>query len=63
MRSTRWVLALVLIVLPVLSCTKGDECDRCSTDQDCKGGLVCSEFSDQSKRCGTGEGATTCRVR
>jgi hypothetical protein len=62
MRRSRFLLAVVLALLPVVSCTRGNECDRCETDDDCQDGLVCSEFSDGSRRCGTG-GATTCRVR
>jgi len=54
---------LILLVLPWLGCAKGNECDRCSSDTDCKQGFVCTSFSDGSKRCGTGLGATTCRVR
>jgi hypothetical protein len=60
---SRWLLAVVLAALPVLGCSKGDECDTCGTDADCKDGLVCSTFSDGSKRCGSGLGATQCRVR
>jgi hypothetical protein len=62
MRRSRFLLAAVLALLPIVSCTRGNECDRCETDADCQDGLVCSEFSDGSSRCGTG-GATTCRVR
>jgi hypothetical protein len=57
------LLLILLLVLPWLGCTKGQECDRCSSDDDCKSGSVCTTFSDGSKRCGTGVGATTCRVR
>jgi hypothetical protein len=54
---------LVLLALPFASCgSTGEECDPCSGDDDCKSGLVCSTFSDGSKRCGTGLG-TNCRVR
>ncbi|HEX6739326.1 MAG TPA: hypothetical protein VF310_13695 [Vicinamibacteria bacterium] len=62
MRRTR-ILMLVLAALPVLACTKGDECDRCSGDSDCKDGFFCVTFSDESRRCGSGVGASTCRVR
>jgi len=56
--------AVVLIALTALiACTKGDECDKCTTDADCKEGFFCSDFNDQSRRCGSGVGATTCRVR
>jgi hypothetical protein len=65
MKRTRYLLlVLILSSLPASSCSsKGDECDSCSSDGDCKTGLVCSTFSDGSKRCGSGVGATNCRVR
>ena len=63
MPRSRWLLVIVLAVLPLFSCTKGNECDRCETDSDCQDGFVCSAFSDGSQRCGTGAGASTCRVR
>jgi hypothetical protein len=54
---------LALSALPLLRCSNGGECDKCDVDSDCKAGLVCSTFSDDSKRCGSGTGATQCRVR
>ncbi len=65
MKRTRLALGLlVLLTLPLGSCgSSGDECDKCSSDDDCKSGLVCSKFSDGSQRCGTGVGATSCRTR
>jgi hypothetical protein len=57
------LLSLVLVICwPLVACTKGEECDVCTTDEDCKGGFVCSQFEDGSRRCGSGVGATTCRV-
>jgi hypothetical protein len=57
------VVLLLALALPLTSCgSDGAECDRCSSDDDCGTGLVCSTFSDGSQRCGTGEG-TSCRVR
>lgn len=53
----------VLVAIALSSCSDGDECKTCSQDSDCKTGFVCSTFSDGSKRCGTGTGATSCRVR
>jgi len=64
-RARRWVLLLLLVslLLPLGSCgDDGGECDMCSSDDDCTGGLVCSRFSDGSQRCGTGMG-TQCTVR
>jgi hypothetical protein len=63
MRRSRFMLMLVLAALPVIGCTSGDECDRCESDSDCKDGFFCTEFSDGSRRCGSGVGATTCRTR
>ena len=62
--SLRRVFVLVLLLaLPVVGCNSGDECDICSSDDDCQTGYVCSTFDDGSQRCGSGAGATTCRVR
>ena len=36
----------------------GGDGDPCKSDGDCKSGLVCSTFSDGSKRCGSGVGAS-----
>ena len=63
MTRYRWLAVAVLALLPLVGCTKGNECDTCSSDTDCKDGLVCSTFDDGSRRCGTGTGATQCRVR
>ncbi len=63
-RTRWWLVVLMLLAIPAGSCrSTGNECDSCSSDSDCKAGLVCSTFSDGSKRCGSGVGATNCRVR
>ena len=59
MRRSRWLMCLVLAALPLAACTKGNECDTCNQDSDCKGGLVCVNFLDDNgnivgKRCGSG---------
>jgi hypothetical protein len=52
---------LALLFVPLASC--GKECDTCQSDSDCASeGLVCVSFSNGSRRCGSGVGATTCRV-
>ncbi len=69
MTRTRYLLLLTLLVgLPFGGCSKGGECDSCSSDADCKSDLYCVNFNDQNgnfvgKRCGSGIGATNCRVR
>jgi hypothetical protein len=64
MKRAAWLLLLCLAVLPFGGCNNGGECDRCTEDTDCKQGFVCSNFpADNSKRCASGVGATTCRVR
>jgi hypothetical protein len=55
-------MLVVLCAVPMLTCSSGDECDKCSSDDDCEQGFVCSEFDDGSRRCGSGEGVTTCRT-
>jgi hypothetical protein len=68
MRSLRRLYLALLLALPLAGCSSGGECDTCKTDADCKGGLVCRNFTDPSgnvvggKRCGSGVGATTCRA-
>ena len=57
------LLSALFATMATLGCSKGDECDTCDSDDDCKGGFICSQFSDDSKRCGSGLGATSCRVR
>jgi hypothetical protein len=61
MSRARLLAGLVLAALTAVGCSK--ECDTCSSDADCADGLICVSFSDGSRRCGSGVGATTCRVR
>jgi hypothetical protein len=62
-RLVAWGPPLVL-ALALGSCgSSGEQCDRCSSDDDCNGGLVCSTFDDGSRRCGSGQGETSCTVR
>lgn len=57
------LLLVALLALPVAACNSGDECQTCSSDSDCEAGFVCSTFSDDSQRCASGVGATSCNVR
>jgi hypothetical protein len=63
MKRARFLALLLLAALPLAACSSGNECDTCTKDSDCNSGFVCSKFSDGSQRCGTGTGASTCRVR
>jgi hypothetical protein len=63
-RAGRRVLVGALMALSLSGCggSKGQECDVCTQDSDCAAsGLVCVPFSDGSKHCGSGLGATQCR--
>jgi hypothetical protein len=62
-RHRSCLAVLVLLTTVLFSCGSGNECDKCSSDDDCNTGLVCSSFSDGSTRCGVGDGSTTCRTR
>ena len=57
------LLILLLFAIPLAGCNSGDECETCSSDDDCQTGFVCSTFSDGSQRCGSGVGSSSCRVR
>jgi hypothetical protein len=57
------LVLLAALVIPLGACSSGEECDKCTSDDDCVAGSVCSTFSDGSKRCGSGLGETSCRVR
>lgn len=59
MRNARLPLLLAL-VLGLAGCTQKEECETCSSDDDCAAGLVCSTFDDGSRRCGQGTGGTSC---
>lgn len=62
MRHARaWVLTLA--ALSLWGCTQKEECETCSSDDDCAAGLVCSTFDDGSRCCGEGTGATFCPMR
>jgi hypothetical protein len=61
--ARRLAALAVLSGLSLLGCTK--ECDKCTTDADCEKSQetpVCRNFSNGDRRCGSGLGATTCRI-
>jgi len=61
--SSRGRLLALVVLLAIGGAGCSEECDTCMSDDDCEAGLVCSSFSDGSRRCASGVGATTCRVR
>ena len=69
MKRSHWFLGLVLAIgLAAAGCSSGGECDLCETDEDCQEDLICVNFLNDegeldSRRCGSGTGATSCRVR
>lgn len=68
LRRAQGRFAVFLIVTALSGCTKGDECDRCDSDDDCREGWICGELTPVNgesvgKRCVSGTGVTECRVR
>jgi len=62
MRSILKTMALVSFAALAAGCgAKGDQCDVCSNDNDCKGGRTCEIFLDGMKRCASGPN-DTCRM-
>ncbi len=57
------VAALLALAFLAAGCTNKQECETCSSDDDCAAGLVCSTFDDGTRRCGTGTGQTFCPTR
>lgn len=71
MRSSRWflALALVLCLLPLAGCgnDKSQACEECSNVEDCDDGLTCQQFRDSSGNirnlCGDANPNMTCPAR
>jgi hypothetical protein len=67
-RRRFWPVAVLALLLPIVSCDNGGECDKCDSDDDCSSGFICVTFRDengnplQQKRCGAGNGSVTCRT-
>ncbi len=63
--ATRVVALLILAASVLILPACGKECDRCESDLDCMTdpeAPFCRPFNNGSRRCGSGSGATTCRV-
>ena len=61
--ATRAVALILLSASVLLVSACGKECDSCQSDAECAAeGLLCVTFSNGSRRCGSGQGSTTCRV-
>ena len=68
MARSAGLIAVAVLVLALATCTKGEECDRCDSDDDCRDPWVCGELTpvdgeSVGKRCVSGTGETECRVR
>jgi hypothetical protein len=66
MRSSRWMLMLLLLAaMPFAGCSKGGECTACTNVGDCESGLSCQQFvldnGDLRNLCG-GANTRTCSV-
>jgi hypothetical protein len=57
------LLLLVLLVLPWLGCAKGQECDVCSSDDDCKQGFVWQQLQRRQQALRHASARPTRRVR
>jgi hypothetical protein len=66
MRSSRWILALLLAALPLAGCgsNKQSACEACANDEECESGLTCQAFRDANGNilnlCGDANPAMTC---
>lgn len=48
MRSSRWMLLLILAAMPLAGCgnNRNSACEPCTNGDDCESGLTCQQFSD-----------------
>ncbi len=66
MRSSRWMLMLLLAAMPLAGCgsSKNSACEACTNVEDCESGLTCQQFRDASGNirnlCGDANPNMTC---
>jgi len=69
MRSSRWMLLLILAAMPLAGCgsDRNSACEPCTNVDDCESGLTCQQFSDASGNirnlCGDANPNMTCTNR
>jgi hypothetical protein len=49
MRSSRWMLILLLAAMPLAGCgNRNSTCEPCDNLDDCESGLTCQQFVDET---------------
>jgi len=66
MRSSRWMLLLLLAAMPLAGCgsNRNSACESCTNVDDCESGLTCQQFRDANGNirnlCGDANPNMTC---
>ena len=66
MRTSRWMLMLLLAAMPLAGCgsNRNSACEACTNVDDCESGLTCQQFRDSNGNirnlCGDANPNMTC---